>query len=78
MPSRVRTNTAIFNLEPTSGLLLCRAAKHGTTTWNDHFLQIYTEGAGAGPGYVTDQAPPHITSPMNLSYFSFLDKRRCL
>ena len=41
-----RVNTKIWSVEPQHGLVICRTAKHGSTTWANYFLQIYTKRSG--------------------------------
>ena len=33
-----------FNIAPQQKLLMCKTAKHGTTTWSYYFIQIFLNG----------------------------------
>ena len=33
-----------FLFDPKSKLLMCKTAKHGSTTWSNHFVSIYRNG----------------------------------
>ena len=34
----------IWSAEPNYKMLMCRTAKHGSTSWASHFVKIYTQG----------------------------------
>ena len=34
----------LWSAEPHYKMLLCRTAKHGSTSWASHFVKIYTQG----------------------------------
>ena len=36
--------SGMYNIEHKHKLLMCRAAKHGTTTWAYNFIQMYKNG----------------------------------
>ena len=36
----------MFNYDPSSGLLMCHTAKHGSTTWSGYFVTIFQNGWG--------------------------------
>ena len=39
-----RIITFLWSAEPYYKMLLCRTAKHGSTSWASHFVQIFTQG----------------------------------
>ena len=44
IPLEVGINNLIWSIEAKHKLLMCRTAKHGSTTWSNYFVQIYTKG----------------------------------
>lgn len=44
-----RSKVSIFNLDPRRKLVMCRTAKHGSTSWSNIFFKIYTHNVhGSG------------------------------
>ena len=39
-----KINQIIWSINAKHNLLMCRTAKHGSTTWSYNFVQIYTHG----------------------------------
>ena len=37
-----KINSQIWSVSPSKGLVMCRTAKHGSTTWANYFVQIYS------------------------------------
>ena len=44
VPREVSKNNFLFNVAPDHKLIMCKSAKHGTTTWSEYFVQILTAG----------------------------------
>ena len=44
-PSPTPVNPIIWSVEEKHNLLMCRTAKHGSTTWASIFVKIYTKGS---------------------------------
>ena len=44
IPAPSKINKLIWSMEEENKLLMCRTAKHGSTTWSSIFVQIYTKG----------------------------------
>ena len=44
VPQDVEKPDFQFNIAPKQKLIMCKTAKHGTTTWSQYFLQIITDG----------------------------------
>ena len=44
VPSDVKKNNIQFNIAAKQKLIMCKTAKHGTTTWSNYFVQILTNG----------------------------------
>ena len=44
VPMEVIRPNFLFNVAPEQRLVMCKTAKHGTTTWSSYFLQIITNG----------------------------------
>jgi hypothetical protein len=43
-PKPVKINKFIWSIEEKHKLLMCRTAKHGSTTWASIFVKMYTKG----------------------------------
>ena len=43
-PEPVKINKFIWSIEEKHKLLMCRTAKHGSTTWASIFVKMYTKG----------------------------------
>ena len=39
-----RIITFLWSIEPYYKMILCRTAKHGSTSWASHFVKIFTHG----------------------------------
>ena len=44
IPAKVSINNLIWSIEAKHKLLMCRTAKHGSTTWSNYFVQMYSRG----------------------------------
>ena len=44
IPANVTIKDMVWSIEEKHKLLMCRTAKHGSTTWSSNFVQIYTNG----------------------------------
>ena len=44
IPAKVSINNLIWSIEAAHKLLMCRTAKHGSTTWSNYFVQMYSRG----------------------------------
>lgn len=48
IPANVTIKDMVWSIEEKHKLLMCRTAKHGSTTWSSNFVQIYTNGKMGG------------------------------